>query len=274
MIGSRGCLVYSPLVLDGHLPRVHLQNWLLFVDACRLMVKPSITMDDVEESNNLLLQFCIGVQRLYGAEEITPNMHLHLHLDSTIEDFGPLYAYWAFSYERYNGYLKDIDTNQKDSFEMTFMKRFLQKTGARDFVRSFESLFHHHFDPHEFYALPIDISRASHVTRSEPLPPDAYPLSYGPTAFMPERLYNFLLDFYRVVYGDHLVHYTNAGEGRLFVSNQYNKMKPITMMDQNYRSVEARSRRGAYAQVLFHADDRDEAMAWPCEIQFFFDMFK
>ncbi|KAG2214154.1 hypothetical protein INT45_008577 [Circinella minor] len=42
------------------------------------------------------------------------------------------------------------------------------------------------------------------------------------------------------------------------------------MMDQNYRSVEARSRRGAYAQVLFHADDRDEPMAWPCEIQFFF----
>ena len=119
------CIVYSPLVLDGHLPRVYLQNWLLFVDACRLMVKPSITVDDIEESNNLMLQFCLGVQRLYGPEEITPNMHLHIHLDSTIEDFGPLYAYWAFSYERYNGYLKDIDTNQKDSFEMTFMKRFL-----------------------------------------------------------------------------------------------------------------------------------------------------
>ena len=137
-------------------------------------------------------------------------MHLHLHLDSTIEDVGPLYAYWAFSYERYNGYLKNIDTNQKDSFEMTFMKRFLQKTGACDFFRSFESLFHHHlhflsrfldlvqpipqtinvinhhFDPHEFYALSTDISRASHVTRSEPLLPDAYPLSYGRTAFMPE----------------------------------------------------------------------------------------
>ncbi|KAG2227270.1 hypothetical protein INT45_008514 [Circinella minor] len=258
--------------------------------------KLSITMDKVKESNNLLLQFCIGVQRLYGAEEITPNMHLHLHMVSTIEDSGPLYAYWAFAYERYNGYLKDIDTNQKDSFEMTFMKRFLQKIGARNFIRSFESLFHHHqhhlrflnrfldlvqpipqtvnaihnrFDPHEFYSLATDTTRCR-VTESEPLPPDTYPLSYGRTAFMPEGLYNFLLGFYRVVYGDHLVHYTSAGEGCRFVSNQYNKIKTITLMDQNYRSVEARSRRGAYAQVLFHADDCDEAMAWPCEIQFFF----
>ena len=93
------CVVYSPLVLDGHRPWVYLENWLLFVDACHLMVKPSITMGNIEQSNNLMLQFCTGVQRLYGPEEITPNMHLHMHLDSTIEDFGPLYAYWVFSYE-------------------------------------------------------------------------------------------------------------------------------------------------------------------------------
>ena len=49
------CVVYSPLVLDGHLPRVYLENWLLFVDACRLMVKPSITMGNIEQSNNLML---------------------------------------------------------------------------------------------------------------------------------------------------------------------------------------------------------------------------
>ena len=57
---------------------------------------------------------------------------------------------------------------------------------------------------------------------------------------MPERLYNFLLNFYRDVYGDHLVHYTNAGEERRFVGNRYCKMGTITLMDQNYHSVEAR----------------------------------
>ena len=132
------------------------------------------------------------------------------------------------------------------------------------------NIVHRQYNPHEFYALSTDIGRASSVTGSELLPPDAYPLNYGRVAVMPELLYNFLLNFYHVVYGDHLVHYTNAGEGRLFVSNQYYKMKTITLMDQNYRSVEARSRRGAHAQVLFHADDHDEVVAWPCEIQFFF----
>ena len=151
---------------------------------------------------------------------------------------------------------------------MTFMKRFLQKTGARDFVRSFETLFHNRqyhfhflnrfldllqpiaqmvnvihrqFNLHEFYALSTNIARAANVTRSEPLPPDVYPLNCGSKTFMPERLYNFLLSFYHDVYDGHLVHYTNAGKGRLFVGNQYCKMKTITLMNQNYHSVKARS---------------------------------
>ncbi|KAG2225057.1 hypothetical protein INT45_003257 [Circinella minor] len=32
--------------------------------------------------------------------------------------------------------MKDAETNQKDSFELTFMKRFIQKTGALDFIRT------------------------------------------------------------------------------------------------------------------------------------------
>ncbi|KAI7849279.1 hypothetical protein BDC45DRAFT_593819 [Circinella umbellata] len=84
---------------------------------------------------------------------------------------------------------------------------------------------------------------AGSITGSEPLPLDAYSRNCGSETFMPERLYNFLLNFYHDVYGDHLVHYTNAGEGRRFVGNRY---------------------------FLFYTDDRDEVMAWPCEIQFFF----
>ena len=291
------CIVYSPVVLDGHLERRYLENWLKFVDACRLMVKPSITIDEIQEAATLIHQFCTGVEDLYGPEEITPNMHLHMHLDVMIEDFGPLYAYWLFSFERYNGYLKEIDTNQKDSFEATFMKRFLQKTGARDFVRSFEALFqdhqhhfnflnyfldlvqpipntvnviHHQFDPHSFFALSTNIQHAALVTGSEPLPPDTHPLNYGREIYMPEQLYSFLLQFYNLVYGQHFVHFTQAGDGQQFVSNRYWKMNTIKMMGQTYRSTESRSRRGAHVQVLFHADDRGEAMAWPCEIQFFF----
>ena len=41
----------------------------------------------------------------------------------------PLYAYWAFSYERDNGYLKEIDIHRKDSFEMIFHEAVFAKGG-------------------------------------------------------------------------------------------------------------------------------------------------
>ncbi|KAI9488485.1 hypothetical protein BDB00DRAFT_932686 [Zychaea mexicana] len=51
-------------MLDGQLPRRYLENWLTFVDACHLLVKPSITVDDIAEANKLLQQFCTGAERL------------------------------------------------------------------------------------------------------------------------------------------------------------------------------------------------------------------
>ncbi|KAI9485000.1 hypothetical protein BDB00DRAFT_852124 [Zychaea mexicana] len=87
---------------------------------------------------------------------------------------------------------------------------------------------------------------------------------------MPDPVYNFLLAFYRSVYGTHLDHYRDAQGSRVFVNNRYNKMKTITIMGQLYRSKEARSRRGVHAQVLYEAEDRGEPIAWLCEIQYFF----
>ena len=90
-------------MLQGLLDTTLLGHWLFFVDACRSLVKPSITAEEVEEAHNDLLSFCVGVEEHYGIEDVTPNMHLHLHLDHTIENFGSLYGYWLFSFERYNG---------------------------------------------------------------------------------------------------------------------------------------------------------------------------
>ena len=54
----------------------------------------------------------------------------------------------------------------------------------------------------------------------------------------------------------------------VFVNNQIERMKTITLMGQTYRSLDARSHRGAHAQVQFQRGTG--TMAWPCEIQYFF----
>lgn len=38
-------------------------------------------------------------------------MHMHLHLKDMILDYGPVYGFWLFSYERYNGILEQQPTN-------------------------------------------------------------------------------------------------------------------------------------------------------------------
>ena len=63
-------------------------------------------------------------------------MHLHGHLKQTLLDFDPIYAFWLFSFERYNGLLGNIDSNKKGSFEVTFVKRFIQSVQVGDYIRS------------------------------------------------------------------------------------------------------------------------------------------
>lgn len=43
-------------------------------------------------------------------------------------NFGPIYAFWLFGFERYNGLLGNIDTNKKGSFEVTFAKHLSKNT--------------------------------------------------------------------------------------------------------------------------------------------------
>ncbi len=72
--------------------------------ACRILTKKELTASEIILADALLLQFC-RTQRLYGTEVITPNMHLHCHIRSCVEDYGPSHGFWLFAFERYNGIL-------------------------------------------------------------------------------------------------------------------------------------------------------------------------
>ena len=52
-------------------------------------------------------------------------MHMHLHLRQCLFDYGPIYGFWCFPYERYNGKLGDYATNRK-GIEMQIAKKFLR----------------------------------------------------------------------------------------------------------------------------------------------------
>src|SRR2546429_7575356 len=50
-------------------------------------------------------------QATLGPEKITSNMHLCLHICECALDYGLLYSFWCYSFERMNGLLGNININ-------------------------------------------------------------------------------------------------------------------------------------------------------------------
>lgn len=117
--------LYSIPCLHSMLSDNHLECWRHFVLACRILCQRSLSATDINVVDALLLQFCRRVQRMYGNSAITPNMHMHCHLKTILEDYGPVYGFWLFSYERYNGILEHQPTSNH-CIEIQIMRRFLQ----------------------------------------------------------------------------------------------------------------------------------------------------
>ena len=58
-------------------------------------------------------------------------MHLHGHLFDCLFDFGQIYLFWLFSFERENGILGSYLTNRKQ-IETQVMKKYLKESWARE----------------------------------------------------------------------------------------------------------------------------------------------
>ena len=104
-------LIYSTLCLKELLPTDHYQCWLLFQDACCSLLQPSISAIQLSVADDKLYEFCKAYVVLYGKVKCTPNMHMHLHLSRSIQNYGPVTAFWCFPFERFNGILGTFQKN-------------------------------------------------------------------------------------------------------------------------------------------------------------------
>ena len=122
-------ILFSLYALKGILPKKHIECWRYFVLACRFLCNTCITNDDLNLAHSYLIKFCKQCELLYGKTFITPNMHLHGHLKECILDFGPIYSFWCFSFERFNGLLGSYPTNKKN-IEVQMMNRFYRDSAV------------------------------------------------------------------------------------------------------------------------------------------------
>jgi hypothetical protein len=61
--------------------------------------------DSIRDAHNRLMEIVKLIEEKYGRDKITPNLHLSLHLLECSNDYGPLYSFWCFFFERMNGML-------------------------------------------------------------------------------------------------------------------------------------------------------------------------
>ncbi|XP_066930325.1 uncharacterized protein [Clytia hemisphaerica] len=124
-------LLFSLYALKGVIPDEHLRCWRYFVIACVYLCNQAITVADLTVIHEYLLKFCKSFESLYGSDAVTPNMHLHCHLVDCIKAYGPVYGFWLFSFERFNGLLERMPRNNKN-IELQLMRRFERDLQAQN----------------------------------------------------------------------------------------------------------------------------------------------
>lgn len=162
-------LVYSLFCLRNVLDRKHFNMWQIFVRACKILLSTSICKKEVEDAHKLLVLFCKTFEQIIGHEYCTPNMHMHMHLKDCITSFGPVYGFWAFSFERYNGILGSYHTNNR-AVTITMMRKFVNGVRVISSYQQLSSRNHpplSHFNladenPADCFTTSLDIIRRKH----------------------------------------------------------------------------------------------------------------
>jgi len=129
--------IYSPIALKGVIPDNHLRIWLLFVRACCILCARIIHKNDIQSAGLYLKQFCLAFIEAYGYECFTPNMHMHTHLQECCNDYGSIYGFWCFAFERYNGILGAYQTNKRN-IESQLINKFVQQQNVNSLPLPYE----------------------------------------------------------------------------------------------------------------------------------------
>ena len=102
--------IYATVTLWEHLPINDRKILTHFVRIYSILVSRIVEIDSMKEAHERLIKIVKLIEECYGHDKITPNLHLSLHLCECSHDYGPLYAFWCFSFERMNGVLGKLDS--------------------------------------------------------------------------------------------------------------------------------------------------------------------
>jgi hypothetical protein len=90
-----------------------------------ILVNRILKFEDMKEAHVRLVKIIQLIEENYGEGKITPNLHLSLHLYECSFDYGPLYSFWCFSFERMNGFLGNLSTKINSNQILHYLSDFI-----------------------------------------------------------------------------------------------------------------------------------------------------
>jgi hypothetical protein len=103
--------------------------------AIRILACKTITMNEVKSGQEFLQLHCRLLLDLRVHLHI--NHHASMHFLAQFKLFGPIYAWWLFAFERFNGMLEKIKHNGHEGGEMevTLLRNWVQTHRLYELVR-------------------------------------------------------------------------------------------------------------------------------------------
>ena len=115
-------LVYSSICLHDRLTPEIYQLWMVFVKAVSILCRRLLKSTDISLAEDLLWKFASSYETHFGKSECTPNLHLLCHLPEVVRDYGPVYAFWCYSFER--SVVNIVNVRTLKNFTHRFSVRF------------------------------------------------------------------------------------------------------------------------------------------------------
>lgn len=252
--------VFSIFALTDILPVDDLEVWREFVLASHIITSKFITEPQIRQFETRLLSFCKAFEEKYGADKVTPNMHLHCHLSSCVRDFGPVYSFWLFSFERYNGHLGNLPNNSR-SIELQIMRRFTRDAFVCSitlpdkfrelFCKNFSELskssdFDDDVSDNTMHQLLYLSKRSAPIQNQDWSNVSAYGFSKLSTHCLEADEYRYLKDAYRTMYVD---------VSNMVFPQSCQKCTFVTLKNEVYGSWESRHRRSSFIMAYWNAGD-------------------
>ncbi|GBC39214.2 uncharacterized protein LOC107327733 [Rhizophagus irregularis DAOM 181602=DAOM 197198] len=120
-------LIYARVVLWDFLDQVDRKILVHFSQACSILVRRIVTIKNLDDAHEHLIEILKLIETNYGEVSITPNLHLSLHLNKCCKDYGPFYLFWCFSFKRMNGIFGSLP-NSRRKIEPEIMRFMMQSS--------------------------------------------------------------------------------------------------------------------------------------------------